>query len=168
MRARGSLSSRVVKKCQLRTDVETDARKDGPEKIWKNCWKNCYERELAAPQGFDPRYADPESAVLPLNEGAASGARTHAANWHFDPKQDAEGQPILILRVLAEGGQSGRPVYPSASVCAIRGRSSGTAQRRATPGRVAWKPRSGGLLLGKCVSFMNPLDQFNLLFIVND
>src|SRR3954469_8824429 len=24
----------------------------------------------AAPQGFEPRYADPESAVLPLNEGA--------------------------------------------------------------------------------------------------
>jgi hypothetical protein len=28
---------------------------------------------LAAPQGFEPRYADPESAVLPLNEGAVSG-----------------------------------------------------------------------------------------------
>src|SRR6267143_2560414 len=28
-------------------------------------------KELAAPQGFEPRYADPESAVLPLNEGAA-------------------------------------------------------------------------------------------------
>ena len=29
---------------------------------------------LAAPQGFEPRYADPESAVLPLNEGAATFA----------------------------------------------------------------------------------------------
>jgi hypothetical protein len=29
-------------------------------------------RRLAAPQGFEPRYADPESAVLPLNEGAAA------------------------------------------------------------------------------------------------
>ena len=28
-------------------------------------------RRLAAPQGFEPRYADPESAVLPLNEGAS-------------------------------------------------------------------------------------------------
>src|SRR5271169_3141876 len=28
--------------------------------------------DLAAPQGFEPRYADPESAVLPLNEGAAT------------------------------------------------------------------------------------------------
>ncbi len=28
------------------------------------------EEILAAPQGFEPRYADPESAVLPLNEGA--------------------------------------------------------------------------------------------------
>ena len=27
-------------------------------------------KTLAAPQGFEPRYADPESAVLPLNEGA--------------------------------------------------------------------------------------------------
>ena len=27
---------------------------------------------LAAPQGFEPRYADPESAVLPLNEGATT------------------------------------------------------------------------------------------------
>src|SRR5271170_2703437 len=26
--------------------------------------------DMAAPQGFEPRYADPESAVLPLNEGA--------------------------------------------------------------------------------------------------
>ena len=26
--------------------------------------------ELAAPQGFEPQYADSESAVLPLNEGA--------------------------------------------------------------------------------------------------
>ncbi len=29
------------------------------------------DNKLAAPQGFEPRYADPESAVLPLNEGAA-------------------------------------------------------------------------------------------------
>lgn len=43
---------------------------------------------LAAPQGFEPRYADPESAVLPLNEGAA-GWRSHRAQrriraGHFD------------------------------------------------------------------------------------
>src|SRR6185369_5065116 len=38
------------------------------EGFWwdRNKWKN-----LAAPQGVEPRYADPESAVLPLNEGAA-------------------------------------------------------------------------------------------------
>ena len=35
-------------------------------------------QELAAPQGFEPRYADPESAVLPLNEGATS-AKGHLA-----------------------------------------------------------------------------------------
>jgi hypothetical protein len=38
---------------------------------------NC--KDLAAPQGFEPRYADPESAVLPLNEGAVSvGAQKRA------------------------------------------------------------------------------------------
>ena len=34
---------------------------------------------LAAPQGFEPRYADPESAVLPLNEGAARADAAIAA-----------------------------------------------------------------------------------------
>ena len=33
--------------------------------------KQVLDSKLAAPQGFEPRYADPESAVLPLNEGAA-------------------------------------------------------------------------------------------------
>ena len=48
------------------------------------CWRNpepgegpqlikTFRMVLAAPQGFEPRYADPESAVLPLNEGAARG-----------------------------------------------------------------------------------------------
>jgi hypothetical protein len=32
--------------------------------------RKCLILKLAAPQGFEPRYADPESAVLPLNEGA--------------------------------------------------------------------------------------------------
>jgi hypothetical protein len=33
---------------------------------------------MAAPQGFEPRYAAPEAAVLPLNEGAArAGLRIH-------------------------------------------------------------------------------------------
>ena len=30
---------------------------------------------FGCPQGFEPRYADPESAVLPLNEGAAKNKR---------------------------------------------------------------------------------------------
>ncbi len=44
---------------------------------------------LVAPQGFEPRYAAPEAAVLPLNEGATS------ANWlvlqpdWLGPGQDA-------------------------------------------------------------------------------
>ncbi len=36
------------------------------------CWTavNCFSIQLVAPQGFEPRYAAPEAAVLPLNEGA--------------------------------------------------------------------------------------------------
>ena len=37
---------------------------------------------LAAPQGFEPRYADPESAVLPLNEGAVSGLGEGCSNQY--------------------------------------------------------------------------------------
>ena len=49
---------------------------------------------MAAPQGFEPRYADPESAVLPLNEGASSGAQARVpANWHYDPGQGTKVQP---------------------------------------------------------------------------
>ena len=42
-------------------------------------------KTLAAPQGFEPRYADPESAVLPLNEGAvnAVGQRSCGALLRF-------------------------------------------------------------------------------------
>src|SRR6266568_2210307 len=31
-----------------------------------------HDSRLVAPQGFEPRYAAPEAAVLPLNEGATS------------------------------------------------------------------------------------------------
>src|SRR5487761_1252264 len=33
-------------------------------------WDTMAAQGLAAPQGFEPQYADSESAVLPLNEGA--------------------------------------------------------------------------------------------------
>ena len=36
----------------------------------KGKYLEVFQENLAAPQGFEPRYADPESAVLPLNEGA--------------------------------------------------------------------------------------------------
>src|SRR5689334_19271484 len=39
-----------------------------------NCRSQAVDSNLAAPQGFEPRYADPESAVLPLNEGAVIAA----------------------------------------------------------------------------------------------
>src|SRR5438270_2265352 len=46
-------------------------------------------KRLAAPQGFEPRYADPESAVLPLNEGAASAPcliRERKSRRHLDSR----------------------------------------------------------------------------------
>ena len=51
---------------------------------------------LAAPQGFEPRYADPESAVLPLNEGAVflTGAGIPAASIVWSSQRC--GQPCGI------------------------------------------------------------------------
>ena len=40
--------------------------------FWRDSRTVSALESLAAPQGFEPRYADPESAVLPLNEGAAN------------------------------------------------------------------------------------------------
>jgi len=40
---------------------------------------------LAAPQGFEPRYADPESAVLPLNEGAVASL-SNEPEWRSNMK----------------------------------------------------------------------------------
>ena len=40
-------------------------------------------KDLAAPQGFEPRYADPESAVLAVERGGSSGfepSSAHAAH----------------------------------------------------------------------------------------
>ena len=49
---------------------------------------------LAAPQGFEPRYADPESAVLPLNEGAELVWCEPESQIHFDSMGTREsGQP---------------------------------------------------------------------------
>jgi hypothetical protein len=39
--------------------------------------------DLAAPQGFEPRYSAPEADVLPLNEGAA-GELTGETRHRFD------------------------------------------------------------------------------------
>src|SRR3984957_3246300 len=45
---------------------------------------------LVAPQGFEPRYAAPEAAVLPLNEGAM-------------PRQKKTGGPLNLSIVKAQG-----------------------------------------------------------------
>jgi hypothetical protein len=64
---------------------------------------------LAAPQGFEPRYADPESAVLPLNEGAAApiGRAERSQKNHFLRISDSMGlnrnrQPCLPCSAALE------------------------------------------------------------------
>ena len=78
---------------------------------------------LAAPQGFEPRYADPESAVLPLNEGAASGVQAHlAANWHRDPEQGSTTN-MFILRFIpgvVNVGPRGNRTLPQSGATARR------------------------------------------------
>src|ERR1051326_2217919 len=58
-------------------------------------------KRLAAPQGFEPRYADPESAVLPLNEGAVNEAGREAAHNIDSMMSDSQGQmddePIVAI-----------------------------------------------------------------------
>jgi hypothetical protein len=56
---------------------------------------------LAAPQGFEPRYADPESAVLPLNEGAAKDenrlrGRFILILWAWVKCVNTTGTPLLV------------------------------------------------------------------------
>jgi hypothetical protein len=66
-----TLSIRLHKKSRPRTHTSRTRRREAEEEILK-AGKSIEAEEvnLAAPQGFEPRYADPESAVLPLNEGA--------------------------------------------------------------------------------------------------
>src|SRR5215831_21318778 len=65
--------------------------------IWsslKSFINTLHINDLAAPQGFEPRYADPESAVLPLNEGAAIVRRMRVTLRCFDSMgQGRMGQP---------------------------------------------------------------------------
>ena len=53
---------------------------------------------LAAPQGFEPRYAAPEAAVLPLNEGATRAKyATHPAPCWTKPRQGAGLKTNLFI-----------------------------------------------------------------------
>src|SRR5439155_1147442 len=65
------------------------------------------DSKLAAPQGFEPRYADPESAVLPLNEGATSTERKRCAGlilWAAFTAVNTNGPAKLALvRAFRQG-----------------------------------------------------------------
>ena len=61
---------------------------------------------LAAPQGFEPRYAAPEAAVLPLNEGATRALIPLLLPDWRGPRQDADHQAnLFIIRGLSRFGQ---------------------------------------------------------------
>jgi hypothetical protein len=81
---------------------------------------------MAAPQGFEPRYADPESAVLPLNEGAV---------W-LEPVLPAS----LILWLKVERGQ-----LPS---------GNGEGSTRSRVGAAKLRARSGSATLGMTPRFL--------------
>ena len=66
---------------------------------------------LAAPQGFEPRYADPESAVLPLNEGATSARGGDLQPCGLAPSKGAQCQLLHLKghsqpRSTAQGAMS--------------------------------------------------------------
>ena len=42
-------------------------------------------KDLAAPQGFEPRYPAPEAGVLPLNEGAVVLLSNESKGWSNRP-----------------------------------------------------------------------------------
>lgn len=74
------------RRCKLRGDKCGSARrKRTPYGHRRLVYKGAVRNPaylLAAPQGFEPRYADPESAVLPLNEGAAGQGFRADARHH--------------------------------------------------------------------------------------
>ncbi len=55
---------------------------------------------VAAPQGFEPRYADPESAVLPLNEGATNAWCGSTCSRLGQPQCRARKANFFILRAF--------------------------------------------------------------------
>ena len=55
---------------------------------------------LVAPQGFEPRYAAPEAAVLPLNEGAMQAEHAVQRAFMDDKCSRACGQSYRLARLL--------------------------------------------------------------------
>ena len=65
--------------------------------------------ELAAPQGFEPRYAAPEAAVLPLNEGATSAIQAILQpRWPGQAERPALNTNSLIIRTIFLAVKLGR------------------------------------------------------------
>ena len=64
---------------------------------------------LAAPQGFEPRYAAPEAAVLPLNEGATSAKQAILQPcWPGQTQSPALNANLFIIRTIFLAVKLGR------------------------------------------------------------
>ena len=64
---------------------------------------------LVAPQGFEPRYAAPEAAVLPLNEGAMRhDGLSYSKSWIRCGQCDLLF-PEHLQGLLAQDAETGRP-----------------------------------------------------------
>jgi hypothetical protein len=61
----------------------------------------CGEVCLVAPQGFEPRYAAPEAAVLPLNEGAMQLEHAGQRAFMDDKCSSVCGQSFALANPLA-------------------------------------------------------------------
>jgi hypothetical protein len=70
---------------------------------------------MAAPQGVEPRYAAPEAAVLPLNEGAASAKQVNLAAVLATPLQNAGPESQLVHDKWYPGRGQSAELHPRAA-----------------------------------------------------
>src|SRR6266567_6013267 len=65
------------------------------------------DSKVSAPQGFEPRYADPESAVLPLNEGASKCENaTLNPDWHIPVRRAPPNGQLINHKGFPQRGQT--------------------------------------------------------------
>ena len=58
------------------------------------------ERNMAAPQGFEPRYSAPEADVLPLNDGAGNSVTQDRSRTEVDAGYARAAHELEFLLTL--------------------------------------------------------------------